>query len=179
MPNTFSGDEFARRLLDGSLKEPIVKVGMAKAHGERTDKILFAEGGACGEWIELPIHLLEHVTFLKTVSCKDHRHPLVMIQFREPAADNPEAQAFADLLRAAARQAPSNPVSGPPSGGVPGTAMRIGGGAGAGGFGGSFGNPGYTCFEWRTVCNEVILYTPSGAKVPIWECHLECAAGVP
>jgi hypothetical protein len=107
MPNVFTGPEFAKRLSEGKLKEPIVRIGMAKKHHDSPDTILFAERG-CEDWISIPISIIEQVTFLQTVPCRDHRHPLVMIEFKEPPAGNEAASVFAELARVNTPVTPSH-----------------------------------------------------------------------
>ena len=99
MPNVFTGQEFAKHLSAGQLKKAIVKVGMAKKSEDTPDTILFAESRMCDEWISIPVSIIEQVTFLTNVTCRDHGHPLVAIQFKEPAAKDEPARVFADLAR--------------------------------------------------------------------------------
>jgi hypothetical protein len=107
MPDVFTGQEFAKRLSTGQLKRSIVKIGMAKKSDDSLDTILFAEGRMCDEWISIPVSMIEQVTFLGNVTCRDHQHPLVVIQFKEPDASNETARVFADLARQGPRTQPT------------------------------------------------------------------------
>jgi hypothetical protein len=92
----FSGEDFAKALSEGTLKEPLVRVGMVK-RGEHPDTILFSEDLQCWRWVSIPAKTIEKVRWLAKVPCHDHIHDLVWIQLREPK--DPEALVFADLLR--------------------------------------------------------------------------------
>jgi hypothetical protein len=184
MANVFTGEGFIRALEEGALKEPLIRIGMVKKQDDSTDGFLFAERG-CGEWIYVPIMLVEQVTFLRTVPCRDHQHPLVMIQFRAPAADDRAATLFAQLARSGAAMAPiaggkmphgmpgvqpsSQPAGGPPQF----SHARSWGRGGGGGFGGLGGN--LTCIVWHEECRWVQLYIPSlGINIPWYVCELIC-----
>lgn len=108
MPNEFTGEEFAKALSLGQLKTPIVRIGMVKS-GDSPNAILFAEGRICDEWIRIPVSVIEQVTFLGKVACRDHRHPLVGIQFKEPDAKNEAACVFAELARRTQHREPRQP----------------------------------------------------------------------
>jgi hypothetical protein len=107
MTKSYSGEEFAKALSEGSLRDSIVRVGMVKMPAQGSGVILFAEG-ECTDWIEVPVELIEEVTHLSTANCRDHEHPLVAMRFKEPVGD-PAAQLFADLAR---RSAPPPVVAG-------------------------------------------------------------------
>ena len=196
MPNVFTGQEFARHLSEGKLKESLVKIGMAKKHDHSPDTILFAEGG-CEDWISIPVGVIEQVTFLQTVPCRDHQHPLVMIQFKEPPAGNETASVFAALAR---RNVPITPSHAWPSvppgmgmtpgmgmsgmGTMPGMGMAPGlqgrpsqtvmaretGGGGPGG-----GHGGLQCIVWHTQCGWTTLYVRAlGINIPWYACWDVC-----
>ncbi|MBA3315449.1 MAG: hypothetical protein H0T47_19445 [Planctomycetaceae bacterium] len=107
MAKSLTGEEFAKALSEGSLKGPLVRIGMAKQADDDSDTILFAEGAVCSEWISIPVSIIEEVKHLTMISCRDHEHPLVQIHFKEPPAENKVARAFADLARHAK---PSTPL---------------------------------------------------------------------
>lgn len=191
MPNIFTGQEFAKNLSEGKLKEPLIKIGMAKKQDDSPDTILFAEGGLCDGWISIPVNVIEQVTFLQTVPCRDHRHPLVMIQFKEPEPGNKTASVFADLARRSLHATPmqaspgmpgrppqttaglhTSPTQGSP--GMPGTlpqttVARQGDG---GGFG---GNGGLQCIVWHQVCGWTTLYISRlNLNIPFYWCWDVC-----
>jgi hypothetical protein len=122
------------------------------------------------------------VTFLQTVPCRDHRHPLVMIQLKEPPAGNEPASAFAALAR---RNMPMTP---PGIGMVPGMGMAPGIAPGtqgrpsemvmrqATGGGGPCGGPGgLQCIVWHEVCGWTTLYISRlGINIPFYYCWPVC-----
>jgi hypothetical protein len=175
MPNVFTGQEFARSLSEGKLKEPLVKIGMAKKHDDSPNTILFAEGGLCDEWISIPVGVIEQVTFLQNVTCRDHRHPLVMIQFKEPDAKNEAASVFAALSRQNLHTQPMQPLPGM-LGKPPETIARPVGGGGA-----PDGLPGLNCIAWHEECGWKVLYISSlNLNVPVYVCWKVCDTyGIP
>jgi len=203
MPNVFTGQEFARQLAQGKLNEPIIKIGMVKKPDDSSNTILFAESG-CDDWVSIPISFMEQVTFLRNVPCRDHRHPLVMIQLKEPEPGNESASVYAALAR---RNMPmtSSPTSpamasglgmmpgmgmgpgmtpGVTPGMVPGTGIGPGMGTGmipgmqarpAGGGGPGGGHGGLVCIVWHTVCGWTTLYIASlGINIPFYACWDVC-----
>ena len=113
MPDVFTGQEFAKSLSTGQLKKSIVRVGMAKKSDDSPDTILFAEGRMCREWISIPVSVIEQVTLLGNITCRDHGHPLVEIRFKEPDPKNETARVFAELARRVPRTQPvqTSPVA--------------------------------------------------------------------
>lgn len=103
MVQEFTAAAFAEALAAGTLKEPIIREGIAKQSDKDTDSILFSEGLDCTHWIQVPTKIIEKVEFLHNVPCKDHEHPYVRIHLKSPS-DNPEAEVFSDLLRGSTRR---------------------------------------------------------------------------
>jgi hypothetical protein len=199
MPNVFTGQEFLKSLSEGKLKEPIVKIGMVKKPDDSSDTILFAEGGLCDGWISIPLSAIEQVTFLQHITCRDHQHPLVMIQFKEPDPKNQAASVFADLAR---RNLQMNPMQPGMHGGPHANPMLLGmhggllttpmGPMGPGMHGTPqtiaqqapvpdpdpnrpIGLPGLKCIVWRQVCGWSTLYISSlNIRVPIYVCTYVC-----
>lgn len=101
MAMTFSGDEFAKALSEGTLKEPINLHGMVKhIEGEET-AILFSQGTSCELWTRIPVAMIDSVHVEAMVPCHDHRHPFVTITLKQPHDDNEEANVFVSLLQSA------------------------------------------------------------------------------
>jgi hypothetical protein len=198
MPNVFTGQEFAKSLSEGKLKEAIVKIGMAKKPDDSSDTILFAEGGMCDGWISIPLGAIEQVTFLQHVPCRDHQHPLVMIQFKEPDPKNQAASVFADLAR---RNLQTNPMQPAMHGGPHATPMQLGmhGGLlttpmgpmepGMHGIpqtiaqqrGGGVPDPDpnrsgpFVCIAWQQVCGWQWVYISSlNISLPFYVCSYVC-----
>ena len=189
MTNTFTGVEFAKRLSEGKLKQPIVKIGMVKKDDADPKTILFAEGTACGDWISIPVSLIEEATFLGNTRCHDHEHALTRIELKDPPADNEAARTYAEFAR---RSGPGPAVSlgaVAPTGAAPAGvhAHASGGCAGsnhggppgvmeqrAGGLGGLGGN-GLTCIAWHTECRWIDLWISSlNTSIPIFVCYTVC-----
>ena len=169
----FTGEEFAKRLSEDKLKQPIVKIGMVKKNEGGLHSIWFVEGTACGNWIDIPVGLVEEVTFLRNVTCRDHEHALVQIQFKEPPATNDAAEVFAELARRNTQPAP--PASATP-GGAPGTIERRAGGYGTAGH----ARQNLQCVAYHEECGWSNLWIAElGRNVPIYTCWRVCDAWVP
>jgi hypothetical protein len=174
MTTSFTGEEFARALCEGKLKDPIVKVGMVKK--DERGSILFAPS-SCGDWIKIPVHAIDEVTYLGKGTCRDHEHAVARIRFKEPAEGDETAHLFAELARMSPPPAAAQPGGEPPSA-PPSTLSRSLGG-GFGGFGnGTFGTfPGCYCKRFEYNCREVMI-TVKGhpeIRIPTWVCEWVCA----
>lgn len=171
----YTGEEFAKALSDGTLKESIVRMGMVKPDAEDSTAILFAESG-CGDWIKVPIDLIDEVTHLATAKCEDHEHPMVQIRFKEPEGSG-AARLFADLARKSAQ-----PFLGYGEGRAEelplGTVSRQNNGDAVGGVGSSVLDD-CGCLVRKYACRVVYIRYAPGKFVPIlrcgWDCtHYEC-----
>jgi hypothetical protein len=123
----YAPEEFVAKLKAGGLDAPLAFVGMAK-EAQDDQHLLFASGTACEQWIEVPLALVERVELGGMVPCRDHSHPLVKLELKEPESE--EARLFAALARSRAGSAPAIAGAGPK---LP-PALRRGGGAGLGAF---------------------------------------------
>jgi hypothetical protein len=170
MVNTFTGKDFVKQLSADALKQPLEKIGIVKKHDQDTSAILFSEGSACGRWTMIPVDIIEEVTVLGHVTCRDHEHPLVKIVFKEPPADDKVARAFADLLRQG--RTPAGPaVGGTPTGGDGAAIARRAGGGGLG----TGGSTNLKCIVWHEECSWKTLYIPSlGINIPFYVCEKVC-----
>lgn len=96
MSTSFSGEDFAKALVEGSLKEPLVLFGMVKS-SEDPKVVLFSLGTSCQQWTSIPIEMVNKVEWLGKISCRDHTHDLVLLFLIDEGS--PVIQAFAALLR--------------------------------------------------------------------------------
>lgn len=179
MAKSFTGEQFAKALSEGTLKESIVRIGMVKPDEGGPSAILFAEGTSCAKWIKIPVDLIDDVELITKISCRDHEHPLVQIRFKEPPKENESARVFAELARQSTSpiqggilgETPDLPLGSiaiPPQGGAGGQTPPCPGGIcigkrwechvefiRVGGMGASYNVPVVVC-TWRCI---------------IWECH--------
>jgi hypothetical protein len=100
MTNTYTADEFLKRLNSGTLRTPLICEGFAKSVEGSRDEFLFSPGVSCEEWTKIPVKIIEKVEFIEEHSCRDHSHPLVQIHFNEPQGDDPFAAVLSSVLRA-------------------------------------------------------------------------------
>jgi hypothetical protein len=159
---TYTGEEFAKALEAGSLKQSIVRVGMVKQDADNPQALLFSESG-CGGWIKVPIEMIEEVAYLSTATCEDHEHALVQIRFKEPP-DGP-ARVFADLTRAASNL-PLSFDAGNPGDAAPGAVFQQNdGGTVGGGVGGYLDR--FRCLAKQRIYYVVWVRLASGVHIPI------------
>src|SRR5580704_7559546 len=57
---------------------------MVKKSDGKEKAIEFAPGGNCSNWVKIPLEFIEDAEVLKTISCKDHSHPLVKLNMKTP-----------------------------------------------------------------------------------------------
>jgi hypothetical protein len=99
--SSFSAKEFVSKLSKDDFDIPLTLTGMAKSSEGSSSDFLFVIGTRCGDWVSVPIDMVEHVEVLGTVSCDDHLHQRVTLTFKTPKS--PDAVAFAALLGAAVK----------------------------------------------------------------------------
>ena len=58
----------------------------------------FTTSAACGRWLALPIELVDSITHLANMTCKDHEHPLVKVTFKRPQGTNNETAFLLELV---------------------------------------------------------------------------------
>jgi hypothetical protein len=92
---------------------PVSVVGMVKKSEGKEKTIQFAPQGNCGNWVTIPLELIEDAEILGTVPCKDHAHPLVRLDLKTPTT--PEGKIFAALLKATQSTFQEMPPSYPPA----------------------------------------------------------------
>lgn len=84
--NTYKPSEFLRKLSANELSSvdaPTI-AGLVKHDGNEPGVILFSSGMSCERWLRIPVDMIEDVTHLRLVRCKDHEHPLVKIRLKQP-----------------------------------------------------------------------------------------------
>jgi hypothetical protein len=102
MDKKFLGDEIVKLLASGQLRktalenEPIVLSGLVKVSDDDKGTLHFCLAG-CSDWVAIPVSLVEHGKYLKTVPCKDHHHDFMELHLK-PSSD-PNVQAVTGLLR--------------------------------------------------------------------------------
>ena len=97
MSRTFSGQEFARALSSGDLRGSVEITGMVKKSDGDSAVILFTPGASCGNWIPIPVDMIDRVERLGNAPCVDHAHEYVQITLKH--VSGPEATILASLLR--------------------------------------------------------------------------------
>lgn len=100
--NTFSPQDFTKRLRSGELAQPVVLTGLVK-DGDSTDDALMFSLDGCASWTSIPHALIAQVEFLKQVTCTDHTHPLVSLQLKP--SEQPEVRAAFSLLASVLKKA--------------------------------------------------------------------------
>lgn len=88
--------DFLDRLRSGKLAPAVEFAGMVKPGDEKTDYIQFSR--ECLTWIPIPISMIEEINLLGVKQCRDHKHEVAQIRFKEPKSE--EAAVFARLITA-------------------------------------------------------------------------------
>ena len=96
---TYSGEEFIKALSEDKFSTPVELEGIAKPAGADGKAFMFSTGTDCGTWIQIPLDIVQNIELIRVISCKDHTHPLVRLQLKEPPKENPVGSLFAGLLR--------------------------------------------------------------------------------
>lgn len=86
--------EFLRKLRDDALVPQVRIFGMVKTQEDDSDHLLFSQ--TCGDWVSIPVSVIQKIEHLSSAPCKDHSHPVVGIFFEEPRSD--EGKVFSQLL---------------------------------------------------------------------------------
>lgn len=95
-PTKLAPAEFIEKMKSGSLSEQVTLVGMVDQDKSSEQTIRFVPGTVCQGWVDIPISLIEHISFLGNSTCQDHSHPIVEITFKDSASD--ESRVFTKLL---------------------------------------------------------------------------------
>jgi hypothetical protein len=92
--------DFLAKLSTDDLPDPreVAVVGLAKANEGSSSVIDFTTSTACGGWLPLPIEIVDSVTHLANVTCKDHEHPLVKVTFKRRNGTKDEVAVLLDLV---------------------------------------------------------------------------------
>lgn len=114
---SYSPREFLDSLARNELKQPTGLRGMVKPVEDDAESLMFVPGSSCSTWTKIPLAMIDSVRFLKTVPCKGHTHPFVVLNLNEPKTE--EGRAFLSLLQAFAStpksSRPGRTVRGPQS----------------------------------------------------------------
>ena len=98
MPGKLQVQEFIKRLSEGTLRQPLALVGVARAaEGNKGFFFSIEPGSDC--WVEVPETMVEQVEYLGQQTCSDQNYPLIRVTFKEPTAKEVAASVFASLLR--------------------------------------------------------------------------------
>ena len=135
---------------------PLYLMGMVKKSEREGKTIDFAPGGDCSNWVTIPLELIDDVEIMKTISCKDHTHPLVKLNMKTPKT--PEGKIFLALLQgmkdASKQPYHSAPTVTPENLGLTailGRSQGFGSGVGVGGL--THRGLGYSCNSYGCACN--------------------------
>lgn len=97
---TYSATDFIQRLSSNDLpdNDALSIAGLVKPDDSGGDYISFAPSTSCERWLTLPADLIEDITHLRSMKCKDHHHPLVKIRLKQPDSARPEVAFLLGLL---------------------------------------------------------------------------------
>ena len=83
---THEPGEFLSKLSTNELPDPtqVAIIGLVKADEGSSSAIGFTRSLLCEKWLSLPIEIVESITHLANIACKDHEHLLVRVKFKRP-----------------------------------------------------------------------------------------------
>jgi hypothetical protein len=148
--NSLTAADFFEKLQQDKLDSPLPfsLVGLVKKSEGKEKTIEFAPGGNCSHWVTIPLEYIEDVEVIRTISCKDHSHPLAKLNMKTPKT--PEGKLFFAIL-AGMKSAPETEYSGQGPNGEP-TMTTASRGFGGGRVGGGGLNTFGSCRRWEYQC---------------------------
>ena len=98
--NTYEPAEFIRQLSANQLPDIAVPtiLGLVKQDSGKPDSIQFSSSLSCERWLSIPTEMIETITHLRSVQCKDHQHPLVEIKLKRPNAARADLTFLMELV---------------------------------------------------------------------------------
>lgn len=83
---SYHPDELVSKLSVNQLPDPteVTVYGLVKLIDDSPSVLQFSDSLRCESWLTMPIEIVESINHLKTVTCKDHEHPLVELKFKQP-----------------------------------------------------------------------------------------------
>jgi hypothetical protein len=92
--------QFLSKLSVNELPEPteLTIVGLAKSEGTSPSLLYFSLSPSCERWIPIPTEIVESIEHLKTINCRDHKHPVVRIRFKRVEEGRHDLAFFMNLL---------------------------------------------------------------------------------
>lgn len=101
----FTPSEFLSKLAKDDFAEPATAVaigGLVKASSSNEREIDFSANLSCTSWVAIPVEIVESITQLQMVTCKDHKHPLVNLTLK--TGTSPETRALVGIVAALQNQ---------------------------------------------------------------------------
>jgi hypothetical protein len=97
---TFEPAEFVSLLASNQLVEPLnlTIFGLVKTDEHDRSVLLLSISPACERWIPIPLSLISSIRYIRNVTCKDHQHPFVRLEFAEPKKEDAAAALFMRLF---------------------------------------------------------------------------------
>lgn len=97
---SYSSTDFLAKLSADSLDDPVdvAVLGLVRVDRSNASFLQFSSSSSCDRWLPVPTEVIESIDHLKTVSCKDHQHPLVKIKLKRPDATRQDALFFFNLI---------------------------------------------------------------------------------
>ena len=92
--------EFLSKLSANDLPDPteLTIVGLAKSAEASQSLLSFSLSPLCEKWLAIPLELVDSIEHLRTITCKDHEHPVVRIRFKRAAEGRHDLVFFLNVL---------------------------------------------------------------------------------
>jgi hypothetical protein len=98
---TYKVNDFVKLLSEDRLKDRLSIYCMVKTDEDRKDILLISPSGSCDKWIPIPHDAIESIDYLQMTGCKDHQHPFVQLNLKDPPKDNHIAHLYLELFKTA------------------------------------------------------------------------------
>ncbi len=97
---SYNPTEFLSKLSANELPDPsdLTIVGLAKSEETSRSVLYFSLSPSCEKWLTIPIEIVESIEHLRTITCRDHQHPVVRIRFKQAEEGRNDSAFFMNLL---------------------------------------------------------------------------------
>lgn len=98
---SYKTNDFIKLLSEDRLKNRLSIECIVKTDDDQRDMLMISPSGSCDKWIPVPHDAIESIDYLQMKGCKDHQHPFVQLNLKDPPKDNHIAHLYLDLFKTA------------------------------------------------------------------------------
>jgi hypothetical protein len=96
----YNPSDFVAKLARNELPDPteLAIVGLVKSEEMSPTVLYFSLSPACEKWLAIPTELIDSIEHLSTITCRDHKQPVVRIRFKQAEKDRQDLAFCMTLL---------------------------------------------------------------------------------